>query len=104
MKKFTEWLNETHYSFGNTKPASEWREKWFNIARNYIKKKTEDGDQHIAHASIWRINQVANKLQALHDEPLTLNQVALMAGDEESGDQELDAHFEELIDALERFE
>jgi hypothetical protein len=53
-------------------------------------------------SSIWRINQVAKKLEELGEEPLTANRVAVIASDEESGNPELDARFEEIIDALER--
>lgn len=102
MKSFNEWLNENHFDFGSVKPASEWKKKWFNIARNYIKKMEAEGEKSIVDGAIWRINQIAHKLTELGDEPLTADRVVMIASDEETGDQELDAHFEELIDALER--
>jgi hypothetical protein len=110
MSSFTEWLykrnkdtfDENNFQFGGVKPASEWRSKWFNIARNYIKKMQMEGEKEAAMSSIWRINQVAKKLEELGEEPLTANRVAVIASDEESGNPELDARFEEIIDALER--
>jgi len=102
MKTFGEWLGESHYEFNSVKAASEWKQKWFNIARNYLKKMEQEGEGEVIQNSIWRINQIAKKLEALGDEPLTANRVAMIAADEESGHPEVDAHFEELIDALER--
>jgi hypothetical protein len=104
MKKFTDWLNETHYSFGNTKPASEWRNIWLQVAKNYLTKmKQEDLIDHVD-AIVLQINEVRRKLEDLGNEPLSSNQVAVLAGDEDTGNPDLDAHFQALVDAIERME
>ena len=105
MQTFTQWLEENQYDFANTKPASEWKSIWLNIAKNYLKKMNQEGEEDLVDASIWRINQIAKKLEELGDQPLTANRVSIIASDENQSDnEELDAHFDELIDALERIE
>lgn len=105
MKTFKEWLQENQFNFANTKPASEWRKIWFNIAKNYLKKMTQEQLIDSVDAIVWQINMVAKKLQELGEQPLTANRVSIIAADEgHSDNEELNAYFQELVDALERME
>lgn len=100
MITFNEWLNENHYSFGNTKPASYYRELWYKTARDFLKHWTETGNQHLTEPNIKRIGNIGDKLNKLGDEPISVNRVENIA-DEIADNEELRLHDYELDSAFE---
>ena len=110
MKKFTDWLNENIDAddyidyYKDKKGAFEWKKIWLKIAKNYVTNmKQEDLIDHVD-AIVSKINKVSQKLEDLGYDLLTSNQVAALAGNETTGNPDLDAHYQAMADAIKRVE